>query len=168
MPAVGKASVEAVHHAAVVVASASQREPVVEAEGAGACRQLPRVVQDEVVDAVRGVRIRRVEPLMHQQRLVQPVGLEDRVAERPVLLEAVRRLHPVQHELAVRLPTDVVAGDRAEGELVADERGVERMWRHGTVSTASRLPTGGGTRPFRPGSIRTRRAWEAPQAVALA
>ena len=118
---------QAIDHAAIVVAGRAQHELVVQAARLGVARRVPRAVQDERVVAVGGVRIARIESLMNHQRTVHAVRRADRRAQRPVLLEPMRGLHPVQHVLAVgvvRLPVHV---DRTRDQLVTDVVGIERM-----------------------------------------
>ena len=84
------------------------------------------------MDAVARVRVGRVEPLVHQQRLAESVGMEHGLAERPVLLEPVRALHPIEDVLPLGLGAHTVGDDRPLGELVADMVRAEwvQSWSH--------------------------------------
>jgi len=96
-------------------------------EGRGSARRLPSALQDERVVALGGVQIRRVEPLVNDQRTVDPIGRPDRRPECPVLFQTMRRLHPVEDVLAIGVVGLPVEVDRARDELVANVVGGERM-----------------------------------------
>ena len=59
---------------------------------------------------------------MDEQRLAHPIGFDRRQAERPIVLEALGALHPVEDELALRLEPLLVEWQRAQRELVAHVR----------------------------------------------
>ena len=87
---------DVVDHATVVVASAPQGEPVGQAEPRCPLGQFPGVLEDERMDPVGGVLVGRVEALVDEEGATQPVRGQHRLAEGPVVLEAVCSLHPVQ------------------------------------------------------------------------
>ncbi|MBK5186742.1 MAG: hypothetical protein JJD97_00780 [Gemmatimonadaceae bacterium] len=62
--------------------------------------KLARTLQDEGVNAIGRVGIRRVESVMDEEREAEAVGLEGGESERPVFLEALGARHPVEHVLA--------------------------------------------------------------------
>lgn len=127
---------EAVHHAAIVVAAAAQHEVIVQPQGAGSGRQLAGVVEDEAVDAVVGVLVGGIQPLMDDEGLVEPVGLENRETQGPVLLETMGALHPVQDELALGLGALVVDAGAAQRQLVPDVLAGEGVKWRGHVKRA--------------------------------
>ena len=92
---------DAVDHATVVIAAAAKREAVRESELARADGELARALQHERVHAIRGVGIARVESVMDEEGKAEPVGFERSETERPVLFEALRAPHPVEHVVAV-------------------------------------------------------------------
>ncbi len=132
---------EPIDDTTIVIAAAAQHELVVQPERLGAPVQRARVLEDDRVDAVVGVLVGGVEPLMDEQWLPETVGLKDGVPQRPVLLEPVRGLHPVQDVLPLRLGADPVARHLAEGELVGDKGGLE-----GVQGGHANQRVGGGAR----------------------
>ena len=93
---------------------------VVKSQQCGPLGEFTRVANDEAVYSVAGVLVRRVEPLVNHEWLVQPIGLDHREAKCPVLLQSVRALHPVENELPFGLGALLVDPNPAERELVAD------------------------------------------------
>ena len=118
---------EPVDDAAIIVATATKHELVAEPERGGACVQGTRILEDHSVDAIARVLVGGVETLVDQQRLPEPIRLERCVAERPVLLEPLGALHPVEDVLALRLGSHAIRRYYAQGELVLDVVGVEIM-----------------------------------------
>ena len=74
---------------------------------------------------VGGMFVGRVESLIDEERAVQPVGLERGQSQRPVVLEAVCRLHPVQQIHAGRMVGVLIERNRPKPELVANEGGLQ-------------------------------------------
>ena len=117
----GRARCHPVDDPTVVGAPPAQRELVAQSHRLRALGEFARIVQDERMDAVVGVLVGGVEPLMHDKWQATTVGLAGCEAERPVLLEAVRGLHPVEHVLARIAGRTGVHAPRAQGELIGDE-----------------------------------------------
>jgi hypothetical protein len=115
------ASREPVEDSPVIGASASQDELIVQPDLGSARGKLAGVVEDEAVDPVVGVLVGWVESLMDDQRLVEPIRLDDGESERLVFLESVGALHPVQDILALGLRAIFVDAGAAQGQLVSSE-----------------------------------------------
>ena len=136
---------EPIDHATIIRAPRTQHELVVQAVRLGVPRRVARALQDERVMPVGGVGIAGVKSLVNDERAVHAVRRTDCRPQRPVLLEPMRGLHPVQHEVAVgvvRLSVDV---DRARDQLVADVVGIERM-QGGGGANCGRVHRESGTR----------------------
>ena len=108
-----------IHHATVIITVTPQDKLVVEPTRLRRACCIAGPLQYEGVMPVGGVRIRRVEPLMNHERQIDAIGRPNRGAQGPVLIQAMRGLHPVQHVLPVRSVPLAVQVDRPRDQLVA-------------------------------------------------
>jgi hypothetical protein len=101
-----------------------------DARGIGSLGRLARSFEHELVETRRRVLAGGSERLHHHQRSSESVGLESGVSERPVLLDPLGRLHPVEDVLALGLGPLLVEGDGTERELIPDVRRAEWVRHH--------------------------------------
>ena len=95
---------EPVHDAAVVAPLLPEGESVGEARLRRARRDLARPLEDEGMDPVGGELVRRIQSLIDEQGEAPRIRFANGEAQRPVLLQALRALHPVEHEVASCAP----------------------------------------------------------------
>ena len=118
---------EATERAVVGPAPAAKDEPIGQPELLRGARDLLRALQREGVHAVRCVSIVRRQLVKDHERPVEPVRLEDGEAQRPVLVEPLGALHPVEHQLTFGDEPRLVGARSALRDLVADEGRSERV-----------------------------------------
>ena len=123
-----------VHLPPVIVAPTPQPEAIRQPQARCACGEFAGVLEDEGLEPVVRMFVGGIEPLVDEEGPREPVGFEGGEPERPVLLEAMRSLHPVQHIRPGRALGGAVQGGGPKGQLVGDKRGVEAV--HRVVRTA--------------------------------